>query len=957
MFFVGLIKLNRKSIAIIAIISIVFQLFLSLIVKLQFIKKVDFSESRILNTDKMNNLEIETRIKELELELSILKSVKVEETLQKKILFGQTDEKYNKTLYITDDAILQLKAEDQLKTRRNKACFVSTATENDTMKLIYELQVHQLELEMQNDELLISKEQEKLAKEKYTELYNFAPSGYLTLSKEGNIVELNISAAKMLGKDRFHLINNRFALFISKNTLPFFNLFFQRIFAGKAKETCEVKLEAKDYSLKNILIEGIVTENGEHCLINIVDITARKLAASQLIVANKELTFENEEKRKRAEELIIAQMKIASQNEEKSKRKAELIIANIELASQSEQKKKRAEELSIANIELAFQNEEKAKRAAELIIANVELAFQNEEKEKQAAELIIAKIKIALENKEKEKLVAELLIANLALSIQSKLIIAKEEVEENARKLQIINKKFITSNEELKQTNDILLYANELIEESEEKFKNFVNHSPEIIYKYSNKKGTLFMSQKVKDILGYEIEEIIKNPFLWNNSIHPDFRQAVQKAIDDDKKGNAYNIEYQIKTKSGKWIWLHDYFIHKTKIDDEIIIEGHAADITIQKETEFALRESEEKYRLLSENVTDGVSLFEHNKVKYISQGYINMFGYDKYEIENISLEKIFSFIHKEDAKQIHEIIEKSHSQQTTIINYNYRVKNKKGEYIWVEDNVNVEYDSFGKHIRSIIHSRDITDRKKNEQALKDSENQLKRLNADKDRFITILAHDLRSPFNTILGFLQLLTTNIRNYDIDKIERQLHIVTNSAQKTFNLLEDVLMWIRANTGKIPCEPQKIEFATICSDVVENLKLTATKKNITILHFAPEEIIVLADKDMLNTILRNLISNAIKFTNLGGQIRIYAEKYNDQVIITISDNGIGITPEIKNTLFDISQIHTTKGTADESGTGLGLTLCKEFVEKHGGKIWVESEAGKGSNFKFTMPFCET
>lgn len=227
------------------------------------------------------------------------------------------------------------------------------------------------------------------------------------------------------------------------------------------------------------------------------------------------------------------------------------------------------------------------------------------------------------------------------------------------------------------------------------------------------------------------------------------------------------------------------------------------------------------------------------------------------------------------------------------------------------------------------------------------------KLNADKDRFITILAHDLKSPFNSILGFLNLLTENIRKYDIDKIEKNVIIINNSACNTFRLLEDLLLWVRANSGKIPYEPQKLNFGTICNEVIENLKLTANTKNITIIHFSASEINIFADKNMLNTVLRNLISNSIKFTNKNGRIDIYAEQNQSNITISVTDNGVGINPDTLNKLFDISEKVTTSGTADEMGTGLGLLLCKEFVEKHGGKIWVASELGKGSSFQFTLP----
>lgn len=247
----------------------------------------------------------------------------------------------------------------------------------------------------------------------------------------------------------------------------------------------------------------------------------------------------------------------------------------------------------------------------------------------------------------------------------------------------------------------------------------------------------------------------------------------------------------------------------------------------------------------------------------------------------------------------------------------------------------------------------DITERKQNEEELILKNTELQKLNADKDFFMSILAHDLKGPFNSILGFLNLLINNLHKYDINEIERLITYVNNSALCTFNLLEDILLWALSQSGKLPFEPREFNFKLNCDEVIQILQLNADNKNITITNVKSEKINVFADSNMLNTILRNLISNAIKFTNDGGSINIYAEQNNSSVTISVSDNGIGIAPKIVSNLFDITQVYSTKGTADEKGTGLGILLCKEFVEKHGGKIWVESKLGKGSEFKFTLP----
>ena len=231
---------------------------------------------------------------------------------------------------------------------------------------------------------------------------------------------------------------------------------------------------------------------------------------------------------------------------------------------------------------------------------------------------------------------------------------------------------------------------------------------------------------------------------------------------------------------------------------------------------------------------------------------------------------------------------------------------------------------------------------------------ELEKLNSDKDRFISILGHDLKSPFNTILGFLGLLTKNIRKYSIEKIEMHVNIISDSSKKLYNLLEEILLWARNQTGKLPFEPQELAFNDVCNEVIENLKINAEAKNITIESPSTTETKVFADKNMLKTILRNLISNAIKFTNNGGKIDVFVAQSKVETTIKISDNGIGIDFEKLINLFDFSLIESSAGTENEKGTGIGLMLCKDFIEKHGGKIWAESEVGKGSKFNFTLPF---
>ena len=438
---------------------------------------------------------------------------------------------------ISEDANLRQVAEELLKKDPSK--IVSIPSEADMLKLIHELQIQQIELEMQNEELMLAKTAEYESAMKYIELYDFAPSGYFTLSKEGKIIELNLSGAKMLGKERQILKDSTLDLFVSDDTKPVLSQFLSRVFTSKAKESCEVSLSTDSNQSIYVYLTGIVTKNGKQCLVTMVDITDRKLAREELKV-----------------------------------------------------------------------------KLSELIKANNELTLT--------------------------------------------------------------------------------------------------------------------------------------------------------------------------------------------------------------------------------------------------------------------------------------------------------------------------------------------------ERALKENETKLLQLNIDKDRFISILGHDLRSPFSGLLGLSELLTGNIRKFDIDEIEVFANYINSSAQITYNLLENLLIWGRSQSGRIPFKPQKIIFKDAYNNVIQLLNSNSLAKNITVNYSAADDITVFADNDMFKTILRNLISNAIKFTNKNGTINIFTEQSNSGITISVMDNGIGIKPENLTKLFDITQIHTTIGTAEEEGTGLGLLICKEFVEKHSGNIGVESVDGEGSRFYFTLPF---
>ncbi|MCX7798685.1 MAG: tetratricopeptide repeat-containing sensor histidine kinase [Melioribacter sp.] len=247
--------------------------------------------------------------------------------------------------------------------------------------------------------------------------------------------------------------------------------------------------------------------------------------------------------------------------------------------------------------------------------------------------------------------------------------------------------------------------------------------------------------------------------------------------------------------------------------------------------------------------------------------------------------------------------------------------------------------------ISVITYSRYITKKVANEK--------LKELNSMKDTLFRIIAHDLRIPFNTIFGYLGLLRDNFNSLDDDEKLSYIVNMEKAAKQNLHLLENLLLWSRSQTGRLEIELKPLDLQEIVMENFSMLSSIANNKNITLQTNIVDGVKVLADENMLNTILRNLIQNSIKFTNIGGKVTVDSLEEDEFVKVIVEDNGIGIDKEIMDKIFQLDGNKSRTGTIGESGTGLGLILCKEFVEKLGGKIQVESEVNKGSKFIFTLP----
>ena len=247
----------------------------------------------------------------------------------------------------------------------------------------------------------------------------------------------------------------------------------------------------------------------------------------------------------------------------------------------------------------------------------------------------------------------------------------------------------------------------------------------------------------------------------------------------------------------------------------------------------------------------------------------------------------------------------------------------------------------------------DITERKRAETALQEAKATAERANRIKDKFFAIIAHDLKNPFLAFLALIDLLEQYFRAGDAEAIENMFALARDAAENLFALLENLLTWARLQQGEVAYRPQQLELNLLVVPNIALLKPNAAQKQVTLENLLPADMLVVGDLNMLDAVVRNLLANAIKFTGGGGTVRVSGRETADAVEVSVSDTGVGMQPDVLANLFRLDARCKRLGTAGEKGTGLGLILCQEFVARHGGRLWAESEIGKGTTLTFTLP----
>jgi PAS domain S-box-containing protein len=377
-----------------------------------------------------------------------------------------------------------------------------------------------------------------------------------------------------------------------------------------------------------------------------------------------------------------------------------------------------------------------------------------------------------------------------------------------------------------------------------------------------------------------------------------------------------------------------------------------AWDIAERKRTEAALQESEEHFQKIF-NISPICIALVDQKFRFmeVNRSFTDFTGYSSQELLNLSFPEI---THPENRDRDMESVRKLITGELPVYQVEKRYIRKDNTERWGNAFITPIFDINRNFRYFLVMVKDIQERKMAEAEIQKINQDLKEMNIQKDRFFSIIAHDLKSPFNAIVGFSQLLKEQVSAGEYQDAVQFANVIYQTSERAMNILVNLLDWSRATSGRMEFNPKLFDLTGLIMENISIFDNIAGQKSIIITRKLPPSVQVNADRNMIHTVLRNLISNAIKFTNLNGEVAISVEKQQREVMVSVTDSGIGIPGKRLGQLFHLDECYSTPGTMNEKGTGLGLILCKEFVEKHGGKMQVASEEGKGSSFSFTIPF---
>ncbi|MBN2805257.1 MAG: PAS domain S-box protein [Prolixibacteraceae bacterium] len=494
-----------------------------------------------------------------------------------------------------------------------------------------------------------------------------------------------------------------------------------------------------------------------------------------------------------------------------------------------------------------------------------------------------------------------------------------------------------------------------VLKEKELQYRTLADSGLALIWKAGTDKLCNYFNLPWLNFTGRTFEQESGNG--WAEGVHPDdFDRCLDTYVNAFDKREVFQMEYRLRHYSGEYRWLLDKGTPNYNAEGEFVgYIGHCFDITEQKKAEEKLRNIKQQYENLVSNIPVGVYILKTNtsydfKLEFVSPKMAEILGIS---VESL-LEKndaIYKAIHPDDlAGFIRLNVEGIPLKRP--FNWKGRII-VKGEIRWMNITSKPQQLVSGDVIwHGLII--DITDRVRDEAEIKLKNEELQKTVVEKDKFFSIIAHDLKSPFNSFLGYTEMMVDELDNMSLKEIQAMAVNMKKTAKNLYSLLENLLHWSRLKLGKFSFSPVLFIMKPKIDESLEQVIEPAGDKALKISTNIPDDLQIFADPDMLCSIVRNLVFNAVKFTPHGGEVTISAKTTTtNQVEISVADTGIGMSTELVRNLFKLDEKTSRKGTDGEPSTGLGLIICKDFIEKHGGNIWVESVEGKGSTFFFTIP----
>ncbi|MEE8483804.1 MAG: PAS domain-containing protein [Nitrospinota bacterium] len=465
--------------------------------------------------------------------------------------------------------------------------------------------------------------------------------------------------------------------------------------------------------------------------------------------------------------------------------------------------------------------------------------------------------------------------------------------------------------------------------------------------------GVTFIASTVEGMTGYRPEQFTSKSSFWLDNIHPDDSERVLKNITALFEKNVPVCEYRFKTADGSYIWVEDRLRLIRKPDgtpDRII--GSWSDITKRKKTEKELKRSEQ-------------SLSKAQEIARLGNWDINLISNDLtwskeiYNIFNVkpgdfgfTYEAFLDLIHPDDK----ELVVKKISQAIfdfRSFDIEHRIVLPNGEERYVQAQADVVMDEFNKPVRMVGTVQNITERKRAEEELRNAKEKAEEATTLKDKFVSLVSHDLKGPLASLLGYLELIHEAGDRHGEEERKRMLKTAIGSGEEMVALIDELLSFGRFKTGSVKPKLGFIDARFFAVNAITEIEYSAEKKDIKLENRIPKNTRIFTDEGLFLEVVRNMASNAVKFCNKGDTITFLIPD-GAASTVAVSDTGIGIAPERLEKIFDYESKSSTPGTSGETGTGLGLPLCRDIMETLGGRLWAESEPGKGSVFHAELPF---